>query len=225
MNCDATLDFDVNSRCDTCPFCPAWLTASTSPFDIEVARGAGIRLLPALGMLVPGYFLVTTVEHHLSFAELAPDVLKSTHRWITSVTDSLAPLFGRYLTFEHGSCAGTTSGACIDHAHLHLVPLADQMGTDLLSALNWKEQRKFSDLHSQRKRPYAYLGLDNRHFVMPEATLPSPWFRRQVAAHLHHDRWDWAVDDGIDALMSTQSSLTDGVLAKHDLRRRRDTMR
>jgi hypothetical protein len=95
-----------------CPFCPRELLRSKSPFDRILAKGPGLCLLPALGMLVPGYFLAITTEHIFAFSELSRPQLDTTETWLDSVISQLAPLFGEYLLFEHGSCGGSRTGAC-----------------------------------------------------------------------------------------------------------------
>ncbi len=205
---DAHVDTCTPPQSETCPFCPAWLRTSASLFDEEFGHGPEVRLLPALGMLVPGYLLATATEHRVSFAELGAPRLEQTERWLAHVTEALQPVFGRYLAFEHGSCGEASAGACIDHAHIHLVPLADQLGEQLANTLEWQELPALAALERMRGRPYVYLGVGGRHFVVADPDLPSQWLRRKIAAHLGHDLWDWAIDDGLGALRVTLAQLS-----------------
>jgi diadenosine tetraphosphate (Ap4A) HIT family hydrolase len=117
-----------------CPFCPGHLTASTADADTLLARGPGVNLLPTVGMMVPGYLLVTTQEHVLSMGDLGTRHLEELGPWLDAVRSLLAPHFGQYLTFEHGSSVADRTWACIEHAHLHLIPLAGQLSERLRGA-------------------------------------------------------------------------------------------
>jgi hypothetical protein len=173
--------------------------ASNSRFDKVLAQSGDFRMVPALGMLVPGYFLITTVEHNQSMAQLGGESLKKLETWLIRLTGTLSPVFGEYLLFEHGDC--TTES--IDHAHLHLIPLAQKMQNALLSSVEWKSLSAFVCLQDFSSHSYLYLGLGGRHFVLPRPGLGSQWVRRIIGAELGRDDWDWAVSAGEAELTRT----------------------
>lgn len=190
-----------------CPFCAEALADSNSPFDQVLASGPGVNLLPALGMLTPGYFLVTAEQHVLSMADLQPGALMALDQWLRGLMPSLTAEFGRYLVFEHGSCVSGGAGACVDHAHLHLIPLAARLIPDLLVAARWHSLDEYTDVHAHAGTSYAYLGWDGAHRVLVDPKFGSQWIRRQVAAALGTDAWDWALFDGRGALDVTLARL------------------
>jgi diadenosine tetraphosphate (Ap4A) HIT family hydrolase len=192
-----------------CPFCASTLHGSTSRFDTVLASSPDARLLPALGMLVPGYLLITSREHLLSMAVLGADRLGEVLAWTTALTSALAPTFGDYLIFEHGSCAAGSGGACVDHAHMHLVPLAQELAPHLIASVRWQELTEYKDLSELRDGAYAYLGFGGRHMVLPEPRLGSQWIRRQIGELIHTDTWDWAVEPGWRQLQQTFTCLPD----------------
>lgn len=176
-----------------CPFCPTHLNRSRDPHDQILALGPGVNLLPALGMLTPGHFLVATEEHVLSMAELGTAGLIDLASWLTRIQDLLTTSFGNYFSFEHGSSGKDNGAACIDHAHIHLLPLADRLSEELGRALPWITIPDYHYLAAYARVNYAYLSLNGRHLVDPGSTLPSQWVRRKAASALFRDDWDWCL--------------------------------
>jgi diadenosine tetraphosphate (Ap4A) HIT family hydrolase len=192
-----------------CVFCSSSLVASRSPFDEVVAEAEAGILLPALGMMVEGYFLAVTREHCLSLAHSSPQLIERMYQWVDFLTEVLSPEFGNYLVVEHGSCSGSSSGACIDHAHLHLVPIADALGPILLadSKMSWLEIKDLGSIAGPHPRGYVSLQLDGRLWISENPSIPSQWLRRRIAALLGQEVWDWAIDPGEKALHDTSLRL------------------
>jgi len=78
-----------------------------------------------LGSIVDGWILIVPRQHFISMGAL-PDVLASEHqRFRTLVIDELSTTYPNVCAFEHGACGpGRQVGCGVDHAHVHLVPLA-----------------------------------------------------------------------------------------------------
>lgn len=192
-----------------CVFCPDHLAASTSDFDEVVSVSDDAFVVPALGMMVPGYFLAVTHVHVQSLASLSSATATTLYNWVLEQCTRLAPLFGEYLVVEHGSCPGVMSGSCIDHAHLHLVPLADQIGDLLLvePGVNWRIIDAPSALAGERNRGYVSLYHRGDYYVAHDVRLPSQWLRRIMARELALPVWDWALDFGRPNLGATMSQV------------------
>jgi len=136
-------------------------------------------------------------------AELGPPALGRIAVTLAGLSAKLAPEFGDhgdYLIFEHGTPPGGGSrGACIEHAHLHMLPTETLMFDQLTSALDWQPISEFKNLASFRRAGYAYLGIKGSHYVYPKPDIGSQWIRRQVCAALGRDDWDWALtESGLD---------------------------
>jgi len=194
-----------------CVFCPDSLAASTSEFDETVAETGEAFIMPALGMMVPGYFLAVSRNHVQSFAHLTPVTVTAFYDWVIERCRAWTPLFGPYLIVEHGSCPGARSGSCIDHAHLHLVPLANQIGHVLLAepGVNWTPAVGASVLADKRDSGYVSLHYGGDLFIADDVCLPSQWLRRIIARELALPVWDWALDFGRPNLSRTMARLSD----------------
>ncbi len=190
-----------------CPFCSPHLTSSRDPHDRVLAVGPGVKLLPAVGMLTPGHLLITSSNHLLGMSDFDRSALAEVYSWIARIKVLLDEIFGRYLLFEHGSSTEGRSGACVDHAHIHLLPLADQLGSELKSDLVWTKLAGYSFLAEYAKISYAYLGLDNHHYISPNPCFQSQWIRRRAARVLCRDDWDWSLTQDANELKWTLDRL------------------
>ncbi len=155
--------------------------------------------MPTIGMMRPGHYLLATRAHYLSFGQLADrTALRAVHDQLTAVAGHLAQWFGSYVLVEHGSASVPTvrlgSRACIEHAHIHLLPdPGDTVGSHLQTQLNWQELAGFEDLESYAGGSYMYLGRLGLHAAVADPEVPSQWLRREVAAVLGTDMFDWAL--------------------------------
>lgn len=197
-----------------CVFCPERLSGSSSDFDQAIATHPEGVIIPALGMMVPGYFLAVTKSHAHSVSELPSRESTSFYEWVVERCRAWSPLFGGYFIVEHGSCPGSRSGSCIDHAHLHLVPLANEIGAAILTAREviWRNLPSVEDLSGLRGRGYVSIYLHDQLFVADDVRLPSQWLRRVIARELGLPVWDWALDYGRSQLSTTMSSLAAGAI-------------
>jgi hypothetical protein len=200
----ATQDFTHGPVNDGCPFCVGF-ESQYELFDIGQPLGSGnVVLKPALGMMLPGYFLGVTENHLTSFAQLDNDKLAEVDETLAFHEKYLGSKFGQYFRLEHGSDNITDcgSGGCIEHAHQHLIP--SPVSAELIKdELPWEQLDTYADLADFRGQPYIYLGHLGLHYAVANPSLPSQWVRRKVAEAEGLEEWDWAMYHGVDELMST----------------------
>lgn len=193
-----------NAQSGDCPFCGAHLDRSKALYDQKLFCDRLINVVPDLGPLCPGHLLAASRRHVLSMAELGEAKLGDLARTLTRLTGALSPHFGDYFWFEHGTPPGTGGhGACIDHAHIHMLPMEAQMYDRLMHALPWQPISRFEDLARFQHVGYAYLGIKGSHYVFPAPEIGSQWIRREVGAVLGRDDWDWALTHGHPNLLAT----------------------
>lgn len=198
-----------------CPYCsnisgvgqrPPDSTART-PFDTALAIGETTVLVPTVGVIVPGYLLAVTREHVLSFAQLPGESLRAVERWLEQLLPTLSESFGEYLVFEHGSGGWRKqagSGACLVHAHLHLIPGFSHMTSLLARDLCASRLESLEQLTAMSNDNYVLMGRPDHWYATEKIDLPGQWIRRRVAAELGRpDEYDWAVFPGDDELAQT----------------------
>ena len=170
-------------------------------------------VVPTLGQFLPGYILILSKDHLVSFADQPREDDAKLHQFIDAWVENLQREFdGACLIYEHGdTLTGAKGGACLAHAHIHIlcVPHLESLA-ELEIPKGIPIDRNY--LESIRPSwsagtPYLYCELrgETREAWLIDATgLPSQFMRRRVAAFLGHpDDWDWGSSLGVDNIMET----------------------
>ena len=81
--------------------------------------------IPSLGSLVEGWLLIVPRMHFISTGAFPPDLHEEFATFKREVCARLTALYGEICAFEHGPYAPSRQVGCgVDHAHVHLVPVA-----------------------------------------------------------------------------------------------------
>jgi diadenosine tetraphosphate (Ap4A) HIT family hydrolase len=217
-----TLDAD----CSNCPYCrniPGVgafpLKSAATEFDQLLNIGPGVVIAPTVGMFIPGYLLLITTRHVVSFSQLDEEQLSNVERFVGLSTRQLSGLFDEYLVFEHGavSCGRSLHGACVSHAHLHLIPAARRVERALSSVVSWEPITGLADVIRLRESGYLMYGTQGRYYVSRYVPTSGQWIRRRVFEWLALEtHWDWAAYSGRQELMMTLDRLRPLCDAKGD---------
>ncbi len=197
---------------------PIVVKPPATPFDQVYAVGPDAVLVPTFGMFVPGYFLVVSTRHVLSFSEYEGSALDALSAFVSSTISELSPIFGEYLVFEHGPSAveAASHGGCISHAHLHLIPVAAEVESPLLEELAWEPIAALRDLATLDGAAYALCALRNNYYVSESSTPGSQWIRRKIVEWMKLPKdWNWATYAGEAELATTLKRLVTFRLSIH----------
>lgn len=162
-------------------------------YDIPVMQSDDFIAVPALGQIVPGYLLIAPREHVFSMAQLARDSRKKLYRFVEQVQELQASLWDKPTVFEHGACRESRrAGACINHAHWHLVPGK----WDLLPlGTRSEEYPSFEEFVEQTIEVHPYLLVidqESRCRLADGINVPSQYLRRLLAAIVGKpSEWDY----------------------------------
>ncbi|MBB5132639.1 diadenosine tetraphosphate (Ap4A) HIT family hydrolase [Thermocatellispora tengchongensis] len=115
-----------------CPFCalvsdgrsPVWahLFPGTEHDEVILASESFLAVLDT-APLAEGHVLIVSKAHLTSLAALPESEREELALMRRAVQDRLRAEYGPFTYFEHGAASfARHAGACIDHAHLHLVP-------------------------------------------------------------------------------------------------------
>lgn len=173
-----------------------------------LCRTDNFFVMPTLGPIgVEGYLLIIPNKHHLGMGAVPDSLYPELNELIN---DTKKIIWSEYrkpsLIFEHGPRVGElSSGASIDHAHLHVVPGVDitkEWAVDLMMRLGdtgkfYRVERvegfgKAKELLENKK---SYLYLENILGVqlMSEQNFnrPSQYFRKMVADNVCSLNWNY----------------------------------
>lgn len=87
--------------------------------------GHGLALTSDAAPLLPGHALLHTFDHVPSFAAISTDTIALAFAAIERVIEIGRFAAGPVLAFEHGTLGPSGGSGCVDHAHIHLLPLGD----------------------------------------------------------------------------------------------------
>jgi diadenosine tetraphosphate (Ap4A) HIT family hydrolase len=154
----------------------------------------------ALGHFLLGYTLVIPKDHYTNFSEVPTELFSELNAFLGRVRSHLqAVARKRVMIFEHGSInRALAAGACIDHAHFHLLPLSSLLERPLKSKFHFDRLHTRTDIvqYQKKKSQYLYFETPNeRHYsAVVNDRLPRQFIRRVACDALGRGHlWDWRV--------------------------------
>ncbi len=199
-----------------CTFCSEMEDVGSSDFasicmHLEgrcVARSASFELVAGLGGFRAPYLLLLSRRHVVSFSMLTKAELTEAQLIVRAVEEYLRAMGVNVMCFEHGASSGANSGACIDHAHLHVSTFEDSLMTELRDELE-----PIASIASLTQLPAVVGGepyllwADEPDSLWVARTsgqkIPSQFFRRRLASQFQVEAWDWALDPACDVVATT----------------------
>jgi diadenosine tetraphosphate (Ap4A) HIT family hydrolase len=191
--------FKVKGGRMDCLFCSIPdLSNPANPEDELIDESENFYAKAALGHFVLGYTLIIPKEHFLSFAYLPENLFPELEVFRDNVLDKLNRICRDPITImEHGAINRCQrGGACIDHAHLHVMPLAADLYPFLRKRFSFSELGSMSEVRrfKDAQAPYLYYqrGRLRNHGVQLSQDVPSQMLRQIACQALGTpELWDW----------------------------------
>lgn len=217
----------------SCRFCPELAgEIRSSEFHTITEKRMPVRYIretdnfavfPALGHIRPGHLLLTTKRHWLSMAQIVPALFDELEGLLAATKARLMHAYkADVLVYEHGQMSSENHcGACVDHAHLHIVPCEapadEQVRARLREAHPERELALLEELPARAAGGQGYLLLQDtrgHRYYYDAPTVPSQYLRKIAcdAMGLSH-RWDWRANVTNDTSDGTVTAFRD-VVAK-----------
>jgi diadenosine tetraphosphate (Ap4A) HIT family hydrolase len=182
-----------------CLFCSIpEMSNPPNPEDEIIDESENFYAKAALGHFVFGYTLIISKEHFPSFAYVPEHLFPELEAFRSNVLDKLHNLCPHPITMmEHGALNRCQrGGSCIDHAHLHLMPLAADLYPVLSERFSFGKLGSISELRrfKDEQLPYLYYQREGRpsHGVGLSEDVPSQLLRRLACQALGTpELWDW----------------------------------
>jgi ATP adenylyltransferase len=201
------------SNCHIC----SWLGASgwKRVWNTPLFESKNFVVVPSLGALVPGWMLILPKFHYLSMGALPSAMVGEMEDLKRDLVFPVASIYGEVCAFEHGPGHTKRGVGCgVDHAHLHVVPVAFDLRSAVQSLLppgvTWTEAG-FAERQLAFARGQDYLYLEQplgKGQMAAHDQLGSQLFRRAIANHLGlTDEYNWREYPQITNIMSTVDSL------------------
>jgi diadenosine tetraphosphate (Ap4A) HIT family hydrolase len=182
-----------------CLFCSIQdISTPSNPEDEIIDESENFYAKAALGHFVFGYTLIISKEHFPSFAYVPEHLFPELEAFRDGILAKLHSLCEPPITItEHGAMNRCQrGGSCIDHAHLHLMPLAADLYPILSRRFSLDELGSISELRrfKDAQIPYLYHQREGLrcHAVELLQDVPSQLLRRIACQALGQpDLWDW----------------------------------
>jgi len=179
----------------------------------ELFRSDNFVVFPTLGPLVEGHILIASKEHYIGVGEI-PITL---HQELEEVQDkfrkALTENYAIPLFFEHGPTSSTKKGgSCIEHAHIHAIPLEIEILEEIAEDFEYTEINDFGALTRQFATDVPYFFYEDNKgqrylFVLP-SDAPSQYIRPILAHKINQPgKWDWRACLGIEDIIRTYNRL------------------
>ena len=174
-------------------------------YESIIYQDNNVLITPDIAPVVEGHFLIITKAHWNSFANVDDDTYVSLERAKEYLKCSVFK-DKRILFFEHGAVRENTAGACIDHAHMHIIPVPFGIDIDVdkfIGTFVSSEKMMANKCSIQKcakdKQPYVFYEIDRGHqWYYPVDVLPHQFFRMMVSYRfsVKHYRWgEWYEND------------------------------
>lgn len=165
--------------------------------DSIVYEDENIFIIPDIAPLVVGHFLIVSKKHINSFAGADDAIYKS----LEIAKNYLAGTIFKnsaFIFFEHGAVIENTAGSSIDHAHIHGLPLEENIDVDdyirkcgYITSSKVLCDREMLLNYYNSKQPYIYYEMcDRQGWAFPVEILPHQFFRMLIA-HFYSKNFDW----------------------------------
>src|SRR4051812_41060660 len=115
----------MNMREQNCRLCNAiqnpFSSGELRACDTVLFKTKNFVLLPSIGPLVRGHAMFVSRKHYPSLASMIPEAIREYEETI-GMFFRIPQIGGNLLEAEHGATADCHAGACVAHAHIHLLP-------------------------------------------------------------------------------------------------------
>lgn len=154
-----------------------------------VYEDENIFITPDISPICYGHFLIISQQHINSFGNAGDNVFTSIKNGVKFLTHKVYKT-DRIMLLEHGAVLPHTAGACIDHAHIHVIPLLSELETEIddfihrsCSVLSDKvEADRFAlQQFANNNQPYLFYATSRGAWAYPVQRLPNQFLRLAVA--------------------------------------------
>jgi len=182
---------EYNNFRSKCPFCDIIHNKADiikNPENTILFSTKNFIIIPDAAPIVPGHVLVISRNHYFGFARMNYQLI-SEYESLKNKVFSIKPFQHLdYIEIEHGSTTEDAAGACIVHAHIHLIPQISKLFPFILKELPVIENKKrMIDLIGEN-RPYIFVRSTNSDVQCYVAKdLQSQFMRKRICEKMNLD--------------------------------------
>ncbi len=171
-------------------------------------------VIPSVSPLAIGHTMLLPKQHYTSIMACPKEMKDEALTLIDSLYANLSDRFGQLFLFEHGVGRLDDVACGINHAHLHFVPLPENISNGIIEKviqqLGTTGVTTLNDLYNAKYHADAYIMMGNRFNSMQKIVsdhIPSQLVRKLIAGRLNNKTWDWRNADGISQFTDSLTAL------------------
>lgn len=201
-----------------CPFCKE---LEVNYFEFQNQRyenrilfeSENFVVIPSLGQIIEGYLLIMPKKHYIGIGHLPKKLYPELELICKKVKQVLKEVYGPSLIFEHGTVSEKKKGGCcISHAHFHVIPIQDEIFSEISRVFISSKIKTLSPLKEKfnKQQPYFFYqsNTDERYLFEIPDIVPSQYIRKLIALKVgKENEWDWRVYPEINKLLKTIETL------------------
>lgn len=190
---------DGLARCD-CVFCPASRFHLSAKIGVP-GHGAilwgdeSLYIIPDIAPLVEGHLLMVTTPHHICVGACPEQLFQAIHATRHCVQRLFQEAYSQGVVFfEHGPARHREAGACIDHAHLHCLPVSLPVKETIEQLLGSGQPASLDTLRRLHLAGQSYLYVEEERengWAYSVDAIPSQYFRQIITSLLGQESWQW----------------------------------
>jgi len=163
-------------------------------------------VFPSVGALVPGHLLIAPKRHITAMANLNIDELSELKGVINELKKLLSIIYDeKIVLMEHGTLnSRISSGACVDHAHIHILP------SNVMLSHSINEEKKAISIAQLNNIKYIendyllYSDDCENYFYSVVKKITSQYFRKVIFDNGNLEgHWNWVIDHRIQTMVVT----------------------
>lgn len=191
-------------------------------------RGELTSIFPSLGPIVNNHLLLVPNKHIFSYAHASPETIFEVERVLKRLKQFFSDDTNDFFVFEHGAhCLSgpeyndrrqrIRSGACTDHAHLHIIPSVSayritEKLTQLPSFIEKLTLPSLNDLSKINFGDRVYISttsdIEDGLNIFLFDQLPSQLMRQLISVITGNNDWDWRQHPHPDKVKKTLDDLS-----------------
>lgn len=167
-------------------------------------------VIPSVSPIAIGHTMLLPKQHYTSMMACPEKMKAEALTLIDTLYTKLTARFGQLFLFEHGVGRLDDVACGINHAHLHFVPLVNNISTEVIEKIKFEinvdNYGTYDELLSDKQNDMAYLMFGSeidKMFFTSHYTIPSQLVRKVISSALNLQDWNWRLKFGKDDFLST----------------------
>ena len=182
------------NKCGICVALEDCEKKTSNLYNIKLQESKNYVVMPAIGPLILGHVMIVSKIHFNNLASMGNAAIIEYDQLIEKIRKKIPLYKTKLLEIEHGATETDNAGACIVHAHIHLIPNYGEYEEIFIDTLNKiTEIDKIQNIANVKKSYILVRGLSSNTKLYSATNLPSQFVRRVLFKLNDRIDWNWRI--------------------------------